>query len=463
MTTVRKSARTISGVTPLAVMTRPANCPGKCVYCPTYPNAPQSYTPESPAVLRANSSDFDAGRQIKVRIRMFEDMGHPTDKIELIIMGGTFLAQSVDYQYRFVKDLYDALNGVESASLEDAKKINETARHRCTGLCIETRPDWCGDEEIKRMLEFGTTRVELGVQTLDDAIYKLVRRGHGVKAVVEATKRLRESGFKVYYHWMPGLPGSSPEKDLKLSRKLFADDRFKPDGLKLYPTMVVQGTELEKWYLQGKYQPYDDEAMINLIIDIKSLVPKYVRISRVLRDIPSKFIVAGLKDSLRDIVRERMKQQGIECRCTRCREYGHRKRIRRDIGEPHLTRLDYTAAGGKEIFLSFEDANETLFGLLRLRIQSKPVPALGDREKGKEAIIRELHIFGPEVPLSEKNDSAAQHKGYGKALLREAERIAKTEFKAKRMVILSGTGAKEYYRVEFGYTSQGDYMVKELK
>ena len=166
--------------------------------------------------------------------------------------------------------------------------------------------------------------------------------------------------------------------------------------------MVVQGTELEKWYREGRYQPYDDETMVNLIIEIKSLVPKYVRISRVLRDIPSKFIVAGLKDSLRDIVRERMKQQGIECHCTRCREYGHRRIIGHDIGEPHLTRLDYTAAGGKEIFLSFEDDNETLFGLLRLRIQSKPVPALGNGKKGKEAIIRELHIFGPEVPLKLK-------------------------------------------------------------
>jgi len=463
MATIRKSARTISGVTPLAVMTRPAKCPGKCLYCPTYPDAPQSYTPESPAVLRANSSDFDAGGQVKVRIRMFEDMGHPTDKIELIIMGGTFLAQTLDYQYQFVKDLYDALNGVESASLEDAKKINETSRHRCTGLCIETRPDWCGEAEIKRMLEFGTTRVELGVQTLDDTIYKLVRRGHGVKAVVDATKRLRESGFKVYYHWMPGLPGSSPEKDLEMSRQLFSDNRFKPDGLKLYPTMVVQGTELEKWYLKGKYQPYDDATMIDLIIQIKELVPKYVRISRVLRDIPSKFIVAGLKDSLRDIIRERMKQQGIECHCTRCREYGHRTLIGREIGEPRLTRLDYAAAAGKEIFLSFEDDNETLFGLLRLRIQSKPIPTLGNGKKGNEAIVRELHIFGPEVPLSAKNDSAAQHKGYGKALLREAEHITKEEFGAGRLVILSGTGAKEYYRAEFGYVSQGDYMVKDFK
>jgi elongator complex protein 3 len=462
MATVRKFARTISGVTPLAVMTKPAACPGKCLYCPTYTNAPQSYTPESPAVLRAKSSDFDAGGQVKVRIRMFENMGHPTDKIELIIMGGTFLAQPIDYQYQFVKDLYDALNGVESASLEDAKKLNETARHRCTGLCIETRPDWCGDEEIKRMLEFGTTRVELGVQTLDDDIYKLVRRGHGVKAVVDATKRLRESGFKVYYHWMPGLPSSSPEKDLEMSRQLFSDERFKPDGLKLYPTMVVQSTELEKWYLEGKYQPYNDETMINLIIQIKALVPKYVRISRLLRDIPSKFIVAGLKDSLRDIVRERMKQQGIGCHCTRCREFGHRKRIGWEISEPELTRLDYTAAGGKEIFLSFEDDNETLFGLLRLRIQSAPIPVLGNKKNGKAAIVRELHVFGPEVPLSEKNEGAAQHKGYGKALLREAERIAKEEFKAKRMVILSGTGAKEYYRTEFGYFAQGDYVVKNL-
>ena len=462
MATVRKFARTISGVTPLAVMTRPSPCPGKCLYCPTYAGAPQSYTPESPAVLRAKSSDFDAGRQIKVRIRMFEDMGHPTDKIELIIMGGTFLAQPAEYQYQFVKDLYDGLNGIESASLEDAKKINETARHRCIGLCIETRPDWCGEKEIKRMLEFGATRVELGVQALDDKIYKVVRRGHGVKAVVDATRRLRESGFKVYYHWMPGLPGSSTENDLKMSRKLFTDHRFKPDGLKLYPTMVVQGTELEKWYQDGKYHPYDNETMVQLIVDIKSLVPKYVRISRVLRDIPSKFITAGLKDSLRDIVREKMRQQGIECHCTRCREYGHRTRLGYDIGEPNLKRLDYSAAGGKEIFLSFEDDAETLFGLLRLRIQSRPVPTLGEGKKGKEAIIRELHIFGPEVPLSSKKENSAQHKGFGKALLRNAERIAKEEFKAERMVILSGTGAKEYYRAEFGYRNQGDYMVKDL-
>jgi elongator complex protein 3 len=460
---MKKNTRTISGVTPLAVMTRPARCPGQCLYCPTYQDAPQSYTPESPAVFRARACGYDARRQVELRLRTFEDMGHPTDKIELIIMGGTFLAQDVNYQYQFIKDCYDGLNGIISDTLEDAKKINETAMRRCTGLCIETRPDWCGPAEIERMLEFGATRVELGVQTLDDDIYRLVRRGHGVKEVIEATSRLREHGFKVYYHWMPGLPGSTAEKDLQMSRQLFTDDEFKPDGLKLYPTMVVSGTELEKWYQAGRYRPYDPETMVNLIIGIKSVVPKYVRISRVLRDIPSKFIVAGLKDSLRDVVREKMRLDAIECRCIRCREYGHRARLGCKIGEPRLVRMDYDAAHGREVFLSFEDENETLFGLLRLRLQSRAAPALDPAPDGHQAIIRELHVFGPEVPLSGQKKEAAQHKGLGRALLREAERIAREEFQAGRMIILSGTGAKEYYRFESGYWSQGDYMVKELR
>jgi len=459
---MRKFARTISGVTPLAVMTAPMSCPGQCLYCPAYSDAPKSYTPESPAVLRAKRCDYDARQQVILRLRIFSEMGHPTDKIELIIMGGTFLAHPVDYQYRFIKDCYDGLNGVESATLEEAKRLNETANHRCTGLCIETRPDWCQQEEIDRMLEFGTTRVELGVQTLSDDIYRLVRRGHRVEDVVRATALLREHGFKVYYHWMPGLPGSTPETDLRLSRRLFDDESFRPDGLKLYPTMVVAGTELERWYREGRYQPYDADTMINLTMGIKSIVPKYVRISRVLRDIPSKFIVAGLKDSLRDILKERMRQEAVECRCIRCREYGHRAQAGWEIGEPHMVRMDYKASGGKEVFLSFEDEKETLFGLLRLRVQSKPIPALSHVLNGNLALIRELHVFGPEVPLSEQRNEAAQHKGLGKALLREAERIASDEFQAQEVIILSGTGAREYYRTDFGYSLQGDYMVKSL-
>jgi elongator complex protein 3 len=459
---MKKFARTISGVTPVAVMTLPLKCPGQCVFCPTYQAIPQSYTPESPAVLRAIKCGFDAKKQIKLRLRVLGEMGHPTDKVELIVMGGTFLAYPEDYQYQFIKDCLDALNGEESADLEEAKRLNETAKHRCTGLCIETRPDWCRQEEIDRMLEFGTTRVELGVQTLDDEIYHLTRRGHKVEDVTQATTLLREHGFKVHYHWMPGLPGSTPEHDLKLSQRLFDDERFRPDGLKLYPTMVVEGTELERWYRENRYQPYDVNTMVNLMVDIKSMVPKYVRISRVLRDIPAKFITAGCKDSLRGVIKQRMKQRGIECKCIRCREYGHRAQDGWEIGEPRMVRMDYEASGGKEIFLSFEDEAETLFGLLRMRIQPKPITKLEPENGGNLALIRELHVYGPEVPLSEQKEGAAQHKGLGKALLQEAERIAGEEFQARKMIILSGIGAREYYRTEFSYSLQGDYMVKDL-
>ena len=459
---MKKFTRTISGVTPVAVMTLPMKCPGECIYCPTYSATPQSYTPESPVVLRARECHYDAQKQVKVRLRALSEMGHPTDKVELIVMGGTFLAYPQDYQYQFIRDCFNALNGEESATLEEAKRLNETARHRCTGLCIETRPDWCGQEEVNRMLEFGTTRVELGVQTLDDEIYRLVRRGHKVEDVVKATTLLKEHGFKVHYHWMPGLPGSTPEIDLELSRQLFNDARFRPDGLKLYPTMVVEGTELEKWYRDKRYVPYATETMINLTAEIKSIVPRYVRISRVLRDIPAKFIVAGCKDSLRGVVKQRMKQQATECKCIRCREYGHRALDEREIGQPRMVRMDYEASGGKEIFLSFEDENETLFGLLRLRIQSAPITSLGQETNGDSAIIRELHIYGPEVPLKHRNIAALQHKGLGKALLKEAERIAREEFQAPQMVVLSGVGAKEYYHSEFGYSPRGDYMVKSL-
>jgi elongator complex protein 3 len=392
------------------------------------------------------------------RLKTLADMGHAEDKVELIIMGGTFLAYPQEYQYQFIKDCYDALNGIPSVDLEEAKKLNETAEHRCVGLCIETRPDFCGDREIKQMLEFGTTRVEIGVQTLDDDIHRLTRRGHGVAEVISATRSLRDCGFKVYYHWMPGLPGSTPEHDLELSRKLFDDEHYRPDGLKLYPTLVVAGSELESWYEDGRYQPYEDGEMIDLLVNIKKLVPKYVRIPRLMRDIPSKFIIAGSKDlALRGTIRKRMNELGVHCRCTRCREYGHRLRDGWEIGRPYLTRLDYETCGGREIFLSYEDGNETLFGLLRLRI----IEGIQAACNTDWAFVRELHVFGPELPLGERQDQAVQHKGLGENLLREAERIAREEFHVVRLGILSGAGVREYYR-QLGYSLRGAYMVKEL-
>jgi len=458
---MKKSTRTISGVTPVAVMTQPADCPGECIYCPTYPTTPQSYTPDSPAVLRGRRCDYDPAGQVRMRLKALTDMGHPSDKVEMIIMGGTFLATPEEYQYGFVKGCYDALNGVDSATLEEAKRTNETAAHRCVGLCLETRPDWCRQEEIERMLRLGATRVELGVQALDDEIYRLTRRGHTVADVAEATARLKEHAFKVHYHWMPGLPGSTPEKDLELTRMLFDDPRFRPDGLKIYPTMVVAGTELEKWYRQGRYQPYDDETMTDLIADIKAIVPGYVRISRVLRDIPPQFIVGGLKDSLRDVVKGRMREKGTECVCVRCREYGHRVREGRKTGAPGMVRLDYEASGGREIFLSLEDEAGTLFGLLRMRIPASPIAGLEDNT-GSQALVRELHVYGPEMSLSQRDPKAAQHRGLGRWLLGKAESIAAAQFQANWMVILSGVGAREYYRSEFGYRLEDDYMVRSL-
>jgi len=447
---MKKASRTISGVTPVAVMAKPFICPGRCVYCPSSPEAPKSYTVESPAVLRARSCGFDAKKQVEVRLKTFAEMGHAQDKVELIVMGGTFMFYPRDYQYQFIKDCYDALNGITSSCLEEARRINENAEHRCVGLCIETRPDFCGEAEIRSMLDFGTTRVELGVQTLDDEIHCLTKRGHGVAEVISATRLLRDYGFKVHYHWMPGLPGTTPEHDLELSRKLFEDERFRPDGLKLYPTLVVKGSELESWYRDNRYQPYSEEEMIDLLMAIKSLIPKYVRISRLMRDIPSKFIIAGCKDlALRVTIRKKMDQAGLRCSCIRCREYGHRLRDGWAVGEPRLIRLDYEAWGGKEVFLSYEDENETLFGLLRLRINEK------------KAVVRELHIFGPEVSLGGRMERAAQHRGLGERLLREAERIARGEFKADSLLVLSGVGAREYYR-SLGYGLEGAYMTREL-
>ena len=459
---MKKVSRTISGVTPVAVMTKPFPCPGNCVYCPSSPDAPKSYTIESPAVLRARRCDFDARKQVKVRLETLADMGHAEDKVELIIMGGTFLAYPQEYQYQFVKDCYDALNGVPSVCLEEAKKSNETAEHRCVGLCIETRPDYCGDSEIKRMLDFGATRVELGVQILDDEIYSLTKRGHGLAEVVSATTLLRDYGFKVYYHWMPGLPGSTPQHDLELSRKLFDDDRFRPDGLKLYPTLVVKGSELETWYKENRYQPYGDEEMIDLLMGIKALIPRYVRIPRLMRDIPGEFIIAGCKDlALRGTIRKRMNQAGIQCNCIRCREYGHRLRDGWVIGEPCLTRLDYKTSGGMEVFLSYEDEAGTLFGLLRLRINMESPVESSQFKVEERAMVRELHVFGLEVPLGTRQNQAAQHRGLGEKLLREAERIAREEFGADRLSVLSGVGAREYYR-PLGYKLEYVYMVKAL-
>jgi len=290
---IRKPTRTISGITPLAIMLPPRKCNhGSCTYCPNL-NVPQSYTPKSPVVLRAKQVNYNAFKQVQARLKAFELMNHPTEKIEVIIMGGTFLEYPKEFQFNFIKEIYNGLNNKKSKTLEQAQKINEKTKHRCVALCIETRPDVCS-EYIDRMREFGCTRVELGVQIIDDKIYKKVNRGHKVKDVIDATKKLKNAGFKIGYHIMPGLPGSNPKKDLRLFKKLFSNSNFKPDQLKIYPCTIMPGSKLEKIYYQRKYKPYTKKQTIKILVQMLKSVPRYCRVMRVMREIPPEYIVAGV-------------------------------------------------------------------------------------------------------------------------------------------------------------------------
>jgi elongator complex protein 3 len=446
---IRKPTKTISGITPVAVMLPPRKCRhGNCIYCPSM-NVPQSYTPKSPVVLRAKSLDYDSYKQVISRIKAFEIMGHPTDKIEIIIMGGTFLEYPKKFQYDFVKGLYDGLNGFRAKSLEEAKKKNELAKHRCVALCIETRPDVCS-EFIERMRDFGCTRVELGVQIIDDKIYDFIKRKHKVEDVVKATRDLRNSGFKIGYHIMPGLPGSNPRKDLKLFKKIFSDERFKPDQIKIYPCQVMPHSELEKIYWEGKYKPYSVEQIHKLLIEMLKAIPRYCRVMRIMREIPSEYLVAGTKHiGIRKDVEEELRKEKSKLKEIRYREIGFNKEnINLDL---KLKTTKYNAGKGQEYFIEIVNKDDILFGLLRLRIFNKI------------AIIRELHVYGQSLKLGEKSEIAGQHKGFGKWLMNEAEKIANKN-KCKEIKIISGVGVREYYK-KLGYElnkSKGEYMIKNI-
>ncbi|MCK5150014.1 tRNA uridine(34) 5-carboxymethylaminomethyl modification radical SAM/GNAT enzyme Elp3 [Candidatus Pacearchaeota archaeon] len=445
---VRKPTKTISGITPVAVMLPPRKCKhGACLYCPNL-NVPQSYTPKSPVVMRAKMVNYDSYKQVKGRLKAFEAMHHPTEKIEIIIMGGTFLEYPKKFQYEFIKGIYDALNPRKYKDLEEAKKRNEKAKHRCVALCIETRPDVCCDY-IKRMREFGCTRVELGVQILDDKIYRKVKRGHTIEDVSEATECLRNAGFKIGYHIMPGLPGSNLKKDLKLFKKLFSDERFKPDQLKLYPCQVMPGSEIENLYWKGKYKPYTKEQIEKILVSMLKIIPRYCRVMRVMREIPPEYLVAGTtKIDLRKDIEEELRKKRTKLKEIRYREIGFALRDGREINlDLGLKITKYKVCKGEEYFLEIVNKDDILFGLLRLRVCN-----------GK-AIIRELHVYGQSLKLGEKG-IFSQHKGFGKWLMREAEKIVKSE-KIEKLSVISGVGVREYYK-KLGYELEGEYMVKEL-
>ena len=438
-----KPTRTASGVANIAVMwllPNFPNCPGKCIYCPEKKGMPKSYTGTEPTTMRALRNKFNPYEQIKNRLKQMTATGHPTDKCELIIMGGTFLSAPTDFQNDFVKKCLDAFNEKESENLGEAQIFNEKAKHRCVGLTIETRADYCSEKEIEQMLKLGCTRVEIGVQSTDDKILKKIGRDHGIKENIEAIKRLKEAGLKVCVHFMPGLTGldkKDMKKELSLFKKLFTNPAYRPDELKIYPCLVIKGTELYELWKKKKYQPLSKEEMIILLKKMKKIVPRYVRIKRIMRDISEKEVIAGPGiTNLRQLA-------AASCSCIRCREVRNKK-----PQKVTLQKIVYDASGDKEIFLSYEDKkNDLLLGFLRLRI-----------DKDAYAKIRELHVYGPQAEIGKSGK--IQHKGFGKKLLAAAEKIAKHKGK-KEVFVTSGIGAREYYR-KLGYEQKGFYMAKEL-
>lgn len=450
--------RSLSGIVNVSVLTKPYRCPGKCLYCPIEKGIPKSYVSGEPAVERAKRLNYDPYLQVKKRIEMLTSEGHPTDKIEIRIVGGTWSFYPQKYQTWFIKKCFDACNDRNSASINIAQKFNEKAKHRIIGLSIETRPDFITADEITKLKKMGVTMVELGVQSIYDDVLKKNLRGHGVKETILATQLLKDAGFKVLYQMMPNLYGSSPVRDLKMFKTIFTDSRFQPDLLKIYPCALLKSSPLFKVWRKGGYRPYAEKQLIALIRAIKKIVPYYIRIQRIVRDIPSKSIAAGPAkiSNLRQMV------SGF-CKCIRCREvkanYDPEEKIK-------LFRQDYDASKGKEIFLSFENQNRTkLYSLLRLRI-----PAILTKKTPTQSFIREVHTYGQLRPIEKDSTSfvvmkepyhGPQHKGWGKKLIEEAEKISKKEFKVKKIAVISGVGVREYYR-KLGYHLENTYMVKSI-
>jgi elongator complex protein 3 len=458
------SVRSKSGVAVVAVMIRPVSCPYNCAYCPTSDIAAKSYTGHEPAALRARQNEFDAFRQAAARLRQFGDNGHETSKCEAIVMGGTFNVQPLEYQREFLKGLYDAFNEQKSDSLEQAIRQNETAPHRMVALTFETRPDCASPAQVSQLLEWGATRIELGVQSLSDEKLHKVRRGHGVSATVAATANCKDSFLKVCYHFMPGL-FSSPQEDVAMFRRLFDEPEFRPDMLKIYPTLVIAGTELHDMWQRGEFTPYDTAVAAEVIAECKRYVPDYVRIMRVDRDIPTHQIAGGVKNlNLREYVAAKCIEKEIKCRCIRCRQAGiselkFGKKV--DEGAVELKRLDYEASKGMEVFLSYEDVtNDLLVGFLRLRLPNAD-NVFRNEIDSTTAGVRELRVYGEHVAVGEKLIGAEQHHGYGKRLLLEAERIAKEEWDCGKVLVTSGVGVREYY-YKRGYAREGAYVAKPL-
>jgi len=459
-----KKVRSVSGVNVIGVMSSPRGCPhGRCVFCPMEKGFPMSYTSGEPAAMRGLQSGYDPFLQITSRIDQLKAIGHEPSKVELVIQGGTFLAAPYPYQEEFVKRCLDAVTEFESANLEEAKTRAETSRVRNVGLTIETKPDWCKESHVDQMLRFGCTRVEIGVQIIDDSVYELTNRGHSVQDVVDSFQIARDAGFKIVAHMMPGLPGSNFQKDLDSFRTLFSDPRFRPDMMKIYPCLVMEGTELFEWWKRGEYEPFETEDAVELIAKAKEFVPPWVRIMRVHREFPVHLIKAGVKSgNLRELALKRLGEKGKRCGCIRCREVGHRvlkEHVAVNPANLQTICREYQASDGRELFISEEEPDcDALIGYIRLRIPSSK--ATRNEVDHSTVLVRELHVYGPEVPIGKHHRERWQHLGFGRKLLIEAEQRA-SDAGAKKVLVLSALGTKENYR-RAGYRTKGPYMCKEI-
>ena len=463
----KRPVRSLSGVVVISVLTKPYPCPGKCIFCPTEKRLPKSYLRGEPAVERALKLNFDPFLQVQKRIEGLKKQGHPVDKIEIRVIGATFSYYPKNYKVFFFTNLFAAVNKrkkIDTASmsnLEEEKKKNEKTKNRVVGISIETRPDFITTKEIVLMRKLGITMVELGVQTTFDDVLEKCKRGHGTKESIKATELLKNAGFKVLYQMMPNLPSSNLKKDFLALKKTFGNENYKPDWLKLYPCLVCKGSELYEIWKKGNYKPYSNKELVELLIKIKDILPYWVRMTRLFRDIPSSKIEAGSKTSnIREVVQKEMKKRKLKCKCIRCREVRERYDPKERIC---LFREDYGASKGKEIFLSFENKERNkLFAFLRLRSPSQTVK----NEKHfisvleNSTIIRELHTYGQQIPI-ENNEEAPQHKGLGKKLIKEAERITKTELGFSKITVISGVGVRDYYR-KLGYKLKDEYMIKTI-
>lgn len=453
-----RPVRTISGVAPVAVLTEPYPCPGTCIFCPEQKDAPKSYLDGEPGVLRAIQNHYDPYQQTAVRLSALEAIGHATDKVELLVLGGTWSYYPEAYRQHFLRRCFEALNGTPSDTLAEALVVNETAAHRNVGLVIETRPDWITPDEVVRLRKEGVTKVQIGVQSVNEQILTLNQRGHTVQDVYNALRWLRLGGFKIVLHWMPNLFGATPESDLADFRQLWEDPGLRPDEIKIYPTALLEGTVLYDLWKQGKYQPYPEETLIDLLVACKQHIPPYSRVNRLMRDIPAQYIVAGTtKSNLRQIIQQRMKQQGLMCQCIRCREIRGKESVTpEDIA---FDVIPYQTEGTQEYFLQYITSQNHLAGFLRLSLPVAPRDDIPWGEIRHAAMIRELHVYGPALELGRRG-WGGQHRGLGRGLLEQAADIAREQGFSK-LAVIAAAGTRDYYR-ERGFSEGALYLIRSL-